>query len=1247
MKKLIFLLLLIPAIVKAQIPALNDTVKISGTSSITPAIQFSLGSSSGYRVPYMTYPGLQKSDFIPTGKYLREFYMLSATDTLTSSNDISFINNKGRLTVYHNQLGYVKSGNYFYSQQQWYFYQLATFAGTGAYFPWNTSILFGNNSSSANMSIVPISGGGNITKKLQWKNGVLADTSDIVPSVNNTAIVKVQDTTGLKSYSGTSTTLQILDVNTAGVFKYVASGLTINGGTVFTATGKGSGYWQRQYSGDVNIRWFGVKGDGTTDDRPAMQNVVNYLALLQSSQPVTIYAPSGTYYMNSAYANIPSYLLDPTAKLGLPLPVNTSNYIKIRGDGIGRTIFKLSNNCVNLFWVNKQADYDVFRNYTFQDFSIDNNNSTGNSHILIGTKPWASASYYTQTRMNIESITVNNVSIYNVPSISTLTTSKEGVYFGGDTPASGEATQIHITDLNISNSSVSGGDGAFQAYSNRWNTSFWTNCYYNNINFINCSHTIPGARTSGTATSFYIGGSGFGDNFTIESCSSTGIGDDAIELGFMSNGIIRDCNFIDPNNEAIFISNDQPATVYPNFTSINNHKTLIENTRVTITSALTGTSGYFARPLRIGSGTSVQFGKFIVNDFTVSMDGINVSTHGAGGSSDLIFTSQNNPFISIVFNRPKIYISNFTNDVSANTDQSLFRFSNTYSNQSKIIVNDAYLSVQATSTSTGNAGFHGFKIEGLNTNVNIDGVAVDYGNITTTHITPRVASIGYYSGGSGIRTDIKRINILSSASTMTGVAQYGSSSIASVNVYNNMFTNLTGTDIDVSSAGSNLPYFKAYNNSLHTGSPYGNYATGDLIYRDANGNDNRLGVGTSTQFLGVSGGLPSWVTPSSLTAGTGLSGTAFNATSAQTFSINQAFTPTWTGFHTFNYTTTSSAGLARGTLFNPSLTASANNDVLVGVDLQPSFNNLSFTGVLDYGLRVNANTNLLGNVDVGAANGRYVGFNNFTSGQTVDFRFGDVNTRVSTTFGSQMHVTAYHGIVIENNTGAGVVGAGLAVYGRNSSRNIFELYNNTTQFGAVYQSGNMGLQNGGTFTDDGVNRLQISGNIKASGLNILNGFSDGELYNSSLVSSAGSSTTNFINISPTYNLTGSYNGTTRGIYYNPTVTSNTGNNIAFEATSGTVIAPVFKSTATKTLVNGSTSGTAQFSQPHIGDASIVMVNLTTLVGTASYTFPVAFGNTPVVLTTNGLSSSVVTSLSTTSVTVTGTTSSGVLIIMGY
>lgn len=69
-----------------------------------------------------------------------------------------------------------------------------------------------------------------------------------------------------------------------------------NGGTTIAPTGLASGRWKRPHAGALSIRWFGAKGDGSTNDAPAIR-------LCREAARVAgcaWYIPAGTFSLSSA-----------------------------------------------------------------------------------------------------------------------------------------------------------------------------------------------------------------------------------------------------------------------------------------------------------------------------------------------------------------------------------------------------------------------------------------------------------------------------------------------------------------------------------------------------------------------------------------------------------------------------------------------------------------------------------------------------------------------------------------------------------------------------------------------------------------------------------------------------------------------------------------------------------------------------------------------------------------------------------
>lgn len=179
------------------------------------------------------------------------------------------------------------------------------------------------------------------------------NTNDI--SITSTDLVKAAYTIGaiedLITVPSEFNTVIVKDLNRGGTFvsktsvdinPNTGSLYAVNGGTVFAKLG--GGFWVRQYSGAINVKWFGAKGDGVTDDTDAIQTAINYAKV----NGLKLIATTGVYITGA-----------------ISVSNNTSSW-SIHGEGADNTIFVHKNGNGTMFSGNNNL-----YGFTLSDFSID------------------------------------------------------------------------------------------------------------------------------------------------------------------------------------------------------------------------------------------------------------------------------------------------------------------------------------------------------------------------------------------------------------------------------------------------------------------------------------------------------------------------------------------------------------------------------------------------------------------------------------------------------------------------------------------------------------------------------------------------------------------------------------------------------------------------------------------------------------------------------------------------------------
>jgi len=193
-----------------------------------------------------------------------------------------------------------------------------------------------------------------------------------------------------------------------------------------------------------------------------------------------------------------------------------------------------------------------------------------------------------------------------------------------------------------------------------------------------------------------------------------------------------------------------------------------------------------------------------------------------------------------------------------------------------------------------------------------------------------------------------------------------------------------------------------------------------------------------------------------------------------------------------NYTVTATAGSAISKKITSTLVAAANSDVLVGLDINPTFTLGAFTGTTSAALRVGGSIITTANLtyDIGTVT------NNF-------------NTFWGTSFRGAGNASLYSGgtTLVQGQT-AIIAGLTYGIQFKAAS---------STQNAQVFSNGNWLLQQGGTFTDAGY-KLDVTGTTRLNGLQTFVGTtaSDGGQLGAELLTSSGWTSTGWTGSYPSF-----------------------------------------------------------------------------------------------------------------------------------
>lgn len=128
-----------------------------------------------------------------------------------------------------------------------------------------------------------------------------------------------------------------------------------DGGITIAVPGVTVGRWRRLYNGAVNVRWFGAKGNGASDDTLAFQRAIAFAKKGTGNLGTAVYAPSGSYVI--------------TGSLDFRRSAGDARRINFYGDGESHTrlLFQAAGTCI---YMGGPDDANSLSHQEFSNFCV-------------------------------------------------------------------------------------------------------------------------------------------------------------------------------------------------------------------------------------------------------------------------------------------------------------------------------------------------------------------------------------------------------------------------------------------------------------------------------------------------------------------------------------------------------------------------------------------------------------------------------------------------------------------------------------------------------------------------------------------------------------------------------------------------------------------------------------------------------------------------------------------------------------